>query len=437
MMKSANNAASPLKNLRETLEHKTPVLPEKNLTTYVETYFNKRDEYLRLLSENPPPLYMMDSSALKERAAKFKNIFKTVFPGASFFFAVKSNNHPDMARILIESGFGLDVSSGLELEMALELGARDIVFSGPGKTADELLTATLNADRVTLLMDSFGELQRLEAMAKKQNKVVQAGIRLTTNPSGLWRKFGISPGDLPRFWEESNKCPHINLKGLQFHTSWNMSPRAQIEFIINLGKTLKDMPGDFKTNIDFVDIGGGYWPEEGEWLQDAGTPSGRIRVFLEKPEINFEKHFRISSVPIETFAEEIGSAVKEHIFNIMDCRIFLEPGRWISHHVMHLFLSVVDKKAPDLVITDAGTNAIGWERFETDYFPILNLTRPSLKEKSCNILGSLCTPHDVWGFCYFGEDIRAGDILMIPTQGAYTYSLRQNFIKPVPPVVLI
>jgi len=97
----------------------------------------------------------------------------------------------------------------------------------------------------------------------------------------------------------------------------------------------------------------------------------------------------------------------------------------------------MDKKGNDLVITDAGTNAIGWERFESDYAPILNLTRPSLAEKKCRVLGSLCTPHDVWGYNYWGEDILPGDVLMIPCQGAYTYSLRQNFIKPIPTVVLI
>ena len=92
---------------------------------------------------------------------------------------------------------------------------------------------------------------------------------------------------------------------------------------------------------------------------------------------------------------------------------------------------------PDLVITDAGTNAVGWERFESDYFPVLNLTRPGMTERPCLILGSLCTPHDVWGASYWGEDIRCGDVLMIPAQGAYVYSLRQHFIKPLPSVVTI
>ena len=104
---------------------------------------------------------------------------------------------------------------------------------------------------------------------------------------------------------------------------------------------------------------------------------------------------------------------------------------------MQLLFSVVDKKASDLVITDAGTNAVGWERFESDYFPVLNLTRPALRENPCTIVGSLCTPHDVWGYSYWGSGLEEGDVLLIPMQGAYTYSLRQEFIKPLPQVVIL
>ncbi len=104
---------------------------------------------------------------------------------------------------------------------------------------------------------------------------------------------------------------------------------------------------------------------------------------------------------------------------------------------MHLLVSVVDRKSDDLVVTDAGTNAVGWECFESDYFPVVNLTRPALTEHPCYVLGSLCTPHDVWGYAYHGEDIQPGDALLIPMQGAYTYSLRQEFIKPFPKAVLL
>jgi diaminopimelate decarboxylase len=47
----------------------------------------------------------------------------------------------------------------------------------------------------------------------------------------------------------------------------------------------------------------------------------------------------------------------------------------------------------------------------------------------------LCTPDDQWGESIFGNDTGIGDILLIPDQGAYTYSLRQVFIKPIARVV--
>ncbi len=141
------------------------------------------------------------------------------------------------------------------------------------------------------------------------------------------------------------------------------------------------------------------------------------------------------STPIDRFAHEISQAIYQHIHNRLACRICFEPGRWICNDAMHIIIKVMDKKYDNLVITDAGTSALGWERFETDYFPVLNLTRPAMTEKECLILGSLCTPHDVWGYRYWGKDIQEGDLLMIPTQGAYTYSLRQEFIKAVPPVL--
>lgn len=281
------------------------------------------------------------------------------------------------------------MSYHLELEIALDLKARKMVFSGPGKTDQELDLATLHAESVVVLMDSFRELHRLESIAASRNKKVRAGVRLTTNTRGLWRKFGILPHALASFFKDAEQCPHVALQGLQFHISCNFSPQAQIDFIKILGKLLEEMSGQFRKRIAFIDIGGGYWPPQGEWLQAAGTPAGRIRSALERGALPTEKHYRLPAVPISSFAEQLGSAIQKHLFKTGACRIFMEPGRWISNDAMHLFISVVDKKASNLVITDAGTIAVSWERFETDYFPILNLTRLSLTERACDILGSL------------------------------------------------
>lgn len=413
-----------------------PILPEDEIRAFVKYHFSCRDFYLQALKEEAAPIYLLDSAMLRKKAKDFRDAFTRRLPETSFYFAVKSNNHPQVAQVLLGSGFGLDVSSGVELEMALGLNATDIIFSGPGKTDQELTLAVEHADRVVILIDSCGELERLQKIAGLKGREIRAGVRLNNNPNGLWRKFGIAPEELSSFWHKSRETSAVKLEGLQFHSSWNLGPEKQLSFIKKLGSILQTLPENFRRTISFIDIGGGYWPPQGEWLQEEGTEAGKIRSLLGCNQAPAKRH-RNAAQPIECFAEKLADAIERHIFSQIPCRICFEPGRWICNDAMHLLFSVVDKKMDDLVITDAGTNAVGWERFEVDYFPVLNLSRPALTEKPCQIVGSLCTPHDLWGDAYWGEGIEPGDILMIPTQGAYTYSLRQNFIKPLPRVVTL
>lgn len=404
-------------------------LAQAQLSAFVGRHLEKRERALALRAAAGSPLYLLERPLLAARADRFHRAFRDRFAEARAYFAVKSNNHPLVAATLLEAGCGLDVSSGRELAAALALGADEILFTGPGKTAAELSLAVANAGRVTLLMDSFRELADLEGIAAAAGTTVRAGVRLCVNPTGYWRKFGIPLADLAAFFAAAARCPHVALAGLQFHTSWNLTPAAQGDFIARLGETLATWPAERLAQIRFLDLGGGYWPEPGEWthVSAAGAPGGTpIRDPL--------SHDARDAAPIEAFAAALAAAVARLPLPTPP-RICLEPGRWLCSDAMHLLMTVVDRKAPDLVITDAGINAVGWERYEQDYFPVLNLSRPSLVERPCTICGSLCTPEDHFGFAYFGEGIEIGDVLLIPCQGAYTYSLRQEFIKPVPPVV--
>ncbi|MFH1037672.1 MAG: alanine racemase [PVC group bacterium] len=403
------------------------------LKRFVRKFLDRRELYLRAAERCGSPLYLIEKPILTARAKQFTEAFRAVLPDIRVYFAVKSNNHPAVARTLVKAGLGLDVSSGRELRMALDSGAEDIVFSGPGKTGEELFLAVEHRDRVTVLIDSLGELEHLESIAGETGAAVRAGVRLTTDERALWAKFGIPLSSLPAFLAAAGQTGHVRLRGFQFHTSWNMTPDNQVSFIIRLAGAIGSLDDESRKKIEFIDIGGGFWPEDGEWLhrEDGGVvnPDNRDRDPL--------LHFRKPSVPIREFAEKIGRAFREKILPLTGCRLCAEPGRWLCHPAMQILLRVTDRKGPDLVITDAGTNAIGWERFETDYFPVINLSRPGLTEHPCRVLGSLCTPHDVWGYSYHGEDIRPGDLLLLPNQGAYTYSLRQEFIKPLPGVATV
>jgi diaminopimelate decarboxylase len=432
-----NGNAVSLKATQLALNREHAALPEDVLRRHVEGYFLQKQRYLDVAAEHSLPLYILETEILEQRAKLFREAFLRVLPEMRFYFAVKSNNYPEVSRIVLENGFGLDVSSGAELQMALYLGAQDIIFSGPGKTKNELLQAVKSADMTVVLIDSFNELDRLHDVASSLQRTVRAGVRVSNNPTGLWRKFGIHLDDLLKFQERAAKYPYVDLQGIQFHSSWNLDPERQVDFIEKLGGVLSGMPVNFLRDLQFIDIGGGYWPSQGEWLQEAGTTAGMIRKALDVPVNSWDLHYWNPVESIATFANRLAGSIRAYISPLTDCRICVEPGRWICNDAMHLLLSVVDKKADDLVITDAGTNAVGWERFENDYFPILNLTRPAIQENPCTLYGSLCTPHDIWGYSYWGEGLEEGDVLLIPMQGAYTYSLRQDFIKPLPSVIIM
>lgn len=421
----------------ELLNNKIPLLNEDELKHFVGKFHKRKDEFTNLLRTKGSPLYVIFIDSLVEKANKFKKTFNSIIPESCIYFAMKSNHHPSIVSSLIEEGIGIDVSSGEELEKALNLGAKNIVFSGPGKQISELKMAVENSEHVTLLIDSFNELSNVNKITLELKKSIRAGVRITTDESGIWRKFGIPVNDLSNFFVKASEYQNIDLCGIQFHISWNLNYKAQVVFITRLAVELRLLDKKFQEKIKFIDIGGGFWPEEGEWLQLAATPYGTVRNGFGLDNINPLTHYKKDASKIKDFAEHISATLNKQIPDNIKYRVFLEPGRWLCNDSMHILLKVVDVKSDDLVITDGATNAIGWERFESDYFPVINLTHPSLEEKKCLIAGSLCTPHDIWGYSYFGDKIENGDILLIPNQGAYTYSLRQNFIKPLPKCVTV
>ena len=405
----------------------------------VEEIVERAPELLDVARAHGSPLYLLEPDVLRQRARRFAEAFAAVLPDVRIYYALKSNNLEAVTRTFVEAGLGIDVSSGLELQQALAAGCRDIIFSGPGKTAAELDAAIDAAGEVIVLLDSFGELERLQERAAARGVRMRAGARLSTHECGLWRKFGVPLDQLARLLDAAGRCSHVRLEGLQYHMSWLLQPDRQVAFIRDLGAVLARLPAAQRGAIRFLDIGGGFWPPEGEWLhadpeamlaggeRGVGDGVGR-RGPPPAPRI-------LPATGIDEFAAAIAAALQEHVLAHIDCRIHVEPGRWLCSDAMHILITVVDKKADDLVIADAGTNALGWERFESDYFPLVNLTRPGLTERACTVFGSLCTPHDVWGFSVHGAGIEAGDVLLVPRQGAYTYSLRQRFIKPLPEVV--
>jgi diaminopimelate decarboxylase len=443
IMKAANRKMSPSFGkdrsrfsplFEDALRQRETLLPPSLLNNYIRGLLDKREIFLESAARFGTPQYFFDEPSLAMQITRFHEAFSRHFDRYRVFYAMKSNDFHGLCRKILESGAGLDVSSGFELSRALAMDCREITFSGPGKTDEELLAAVQNPQRVTLLLDSPGELRRTAAILKGNppgTAPLRVGIRVRSKTQGHWTKFGVPLGDLGPMLKNASATGGLLPCGIQFHTSWNMDPSKQVEMIDRIGLTIqRHVPPALRESLAFIDIGGGFWPEQGEWLNPRNTPKGRLLMILDSNLPFRKRHYLRAARSLDDFAREITAALSRQGPPLSNLETWIEPGRWISTPAMHILLKVIDKKDSKTVITDGGTNLLGWERPLTEFIPLINLTRPSSGERIVRVFGSLCTPHDVWGASVFGTGIEPGDILLVPDQGAYTYSLRQSFIKP-------
>jgi diaminopimelate decarboxylase len=401
------------------------MLADESSIEVVTRTLEQRAAILAAAAERPTPFYLFDGAALRDSLAVFARAFDAHLPGHRPFYAVKSNHHPRVVEEAARAGFGLDVSSGRELAQALAIPGCSIVFSGPAKSRADLDLALAHADRVMVHMDSFRELERLGEASASRGQSIRAGVRITTDHHGTWSKFGIPLGDLGRFARAARAHPRVSLQAVQLHSSWNRSADRYEKILADLGRTLAaDLTAEERASIAIIDVGGGYQPHRltGEYAEGSPEAPGR-------------PHTPKESIPVEAYAEAIGRAAERHLAPLGRFAYYTEPGRVVSASSMHIVLSVVDKKGDDLVIVDGGINMVGWERYLHVYCPVVNLSRPSLREIPVRIGGSLCDCEDIWGFSCFGEGIEEGDVLVIPHQGAYSYCVAQEFIRPIPEIV--
>lgn len=412
------------------------------LTALIGEVLERRENYLAAAREYGTPQYLFEEERLQRSAGRFTAAFSRPGQQTRVHYAFKANPSLPLVRAVHRAGLSADASSGLELELALRCGFEHVVLSGPAKTDEELSLALRHRERVTVHLDSFRELERLEALAGRQGVQIDAGIRLNTQGHGLWTKFGIPLDALPELVQRAGEGRQVRLRGVQFHLSWNRNAAGYLRTLTELGPVLQANapPGGWA----FVDIGGGYYPEDDEAVYPWLTPTGRLlsqsdQAPAEGPPADWDLQYLLHTVqPIEEMAGEILDTFAPQVVDRLGpVALWLEPGRYLANQAVHLILRVTDVKAEEIAITDGGTNLLGWERLESEHCPLINLSRPASSQVRCRVYGSLCTPHDLWGFACYGSGIEVGDLLILPAQGSYVQTLAQRFIKPICQTVVL
>jgi diaminopimelate decarboxylase len=407
----------------------------------VDSMLGKKKSLLEIANNYGTPCYILDGKELASNIAAFKKAFSAHIPRAEFFYALKTNHHPFLLKKVVGAGFGLDIASARELGLGLAAHAKKFVFSGPGKTTKQLSSAPTHASIITINIDSFGELDRLGALTSRMKKNIRAGVRIHTSAHGDWQKFGIPLSDLKKFWHRARRYPFLHIEGIHSHTSLNEDATEYVNTIQAIAAYISThFTKDELRKITFIDLGGGFYPYKTDGYYPWVIPAGEIAQIAYdqkgKHPPFIHPHYRTDAIPVESYARNIGRAIKNYLAPLLDCAYYFEPGRIISSTAMHVLLRVVDVKSKRCAILDGGNNMLGWERLSYEYFPVINLTHPAKTERPCMLYGSLCMSgkYDTWGLYYHGSKLEQGDIVVIPYQGHLTYALAQNFIHPIPPV---
>ena len=139
------------------------------------------------------PLYLYSATAIRERYRILERAFHHV--RHTLCYSVKANSNLSILRLLAGMGAGFDIVSGGELERvrrAQKKALRKVVFSGVGKTADELKLA-LRSGILLFNVESEGELELLAACASELRKTASFALRVNPDVSRLKRILTSPP----------------------------------------------------------------------------------------------------------------------------------------------------------------------------------------------------------------------------------------------------
>lgn len=103
---------------------------------------------------------------------------------------MKLNHYSGIVEHAIKRGMGIDAGSTREIDMAIKAGSEDILYFSPGKTNDDIIHAINLGKKVTINIDSFNELKKIDIISKKIGKKVSVGIRVHIDLHGDWKKYG-------------------------------------------------------------------------------------------------------------------------------------------------------------------------------------------------------------------------------------------------------
>ncbi len=383
------------------------------------------------------PLYIYSASAIRERFRLFNKAFHRI--PHTICYSVKANSNLSVLRLLAKLGSGFDVVSGGELERLIRADrktAAKVVFSGVGKTPDEM-RAALKAGILLFNVESESELHALAACAERMKKIAPVALRVNpdvpaeTHPyisTGLHQhKFGVPMQRARELYAQAAQYKYLRVSGISVHIGSQIRDvkpfTAAMEHVAGLVRQLRE-DGH---NIRYVDAGGGLGisyqhPNVGAADLDSANKTSASEDF---------------AAQVTQYADAVMGPLRS-----LKIHLLLEPGRSIVAAAGALLTRIIYQKnngPKKFLIVDAAMNDLIRPSLYSAYHEILpvELNDQPSREK-VDVVGPICETGD-----FFARDrelppTSEGDLLAILDAGAYGMALASNYnTRPSPAEILV
>lgn len=374
-------------------------------------------------AEHGFPFYFYD----EERIAAQLERLRAALPDFGILYSLKTNPHPAICRFMSRNKAGADVASGAEVQKALATGfdPGDIFYSAPGKSEREL-AASLGS--CVLIADSYGELERINALAAKADRVEKVGLRV--NPAiafgpgpapeilpGAAAKFGVDEESLAAHAASIAKLKNIRVCGLHVYLrSQVLSHAALLAYCRHVFALARSWAGIFGVAPEFANFGGGFGIACGEWKEglDLGKLHSELRALVVEQKGALPCGIRLLAESGRFLTAEAGSFVTR-VLDVKESRgtrYVIVPGGlngFLRPAVMNLPFSVPGPLEP--IYSNASAHAVSIPD---------GAGRPL---QTVTVTGNLCTALDCIAKDALLPEPKVDDTLVISNAGAYAATL--------------
>ena len=377
----------------------------------------------KLAEKYGTPLYVYSARMIEQRYREFDQAFGDA--PHTVCYSVKANSNLSILRMLARRGSGFDIVSGGELERVLvgdRKAAKRIVFSGVGKTREEL-TAALTAGILLFNVESESELWALAECAGKLRKTAPLALRVNpdvaaeTHPyisTGLHKhKFGVPIRDARTLYAKASGARYLKAKGVSVHIGSQITDAAPFgEAMARVADLVRELRGDGH-EIDYVDAGGG------------------LGISYNNPNEDFPAQ-------VTEYAATLAAPLRQ-----LNLHLLLEPGRSIIGPAGLLLTSVVYKKCNDskrFLVVDAAMNDLirpALYGAHHEIVPVIRKNGEAAKAETVDIVGPVCETGDFFARDRAIPPVEEGDLLAILDVGAYGMSLSSNYNTRLRPAEIL